>query len=52
MVIKLLFNNTAQHNKPHVHVYYGEYEASIGIDVKCWPVRFMKKKLIEHGILL
>lgn len=32
MVIKLLFNDTAQHNKPHVHVYYGEYEASIGID--------------------
>lgn len=32
MVIKLLFNDTVQHNKPHVHVYYGEYEASIGID--------------------
>lgn len=32
MVIKLLFNDTMQHNKPHVHVYYGEYEASIGID--------------------
>ena len=32
MVIKLLFNDTVQHSKPHVHVYYGEYEASIGID--------------------
>lgn len=32
MVIKLLYNDTVQHNKPHVHVYYGEYEASIGID--------------------
>ncbi|HHX57010.1 MAG TPA: DUF4160 domain-containing protein [Clostridiales bacterium] len=32
MVIKLLFNDTVQHNKPHIHVYYGEYEASIGID--------------------
>ncbi|MDE6710645.1 MAG: DUF4160 domain-containing protein [Oscillospiraceae bacterium] len=21
-----------QHNKPHIHAYYGEYEASIGID--------------------
>lgn len=21
-----------QNNKPHVHVYYGEYEATIGID--------------------
>ena len=32
MVIKLLFNDTAQYNKPHFHVYYGEFEASIGID--------------------
>ena len=32
MVIKLLYNDTVQHNKPHVHVYYGEYKASIGID--------------------
>lgn len=32
IIIKMLFNDTVQHNKPHVHVYYGEYEASIGID--------------------
>lgn len=32
IVIYLLFNDTQQHNKPHVHVYYGEYSASIGID--------------------
>lgn len=25
IIIKMLFNDTAQHNKPHVHVYYGEY---------------------------
>ena len=24
--------DTVQHNKPHVHVYFGEYTASIGID--------------------
>ena len=24
--------DTQQHNKPHVHVYYGEYEASVGVD--------------------
>ena len=28
----MLYNDTVQHNKPHVHVYYGEYEASVGID--------------------
>jgi len=28
----MLFNDTVQHNKPHIHVYYGEYKAAIGID--------------------
>lgn len=32
IVIKLLFKDDSQHSKPHIHVYYGEYEASIGID--------------------
>lgn len=32
IVIKLLYNDTVQHNKPHIHVYYGEYQASIGMD--------------------
>ena len=32
IVIKLLYNDNIQHNKPHIHAYYGEYEASIGID--------------------
>lgn len=32
IIIKMLFKDTGQHNKPHIHVYYGEYEASVGID--------------------
>lgn len=32
IIIKMLFNDTTQHNKPHVHVYYGEYMAAIGVD--------------------
>ncbi len=32
MVIYMLFGDIKHHNKPHVHVYYGDYEASIGID--------------------
>ena len=32
MVIKMLFNDNGQHHKPHVHVYYGDYRASVGID--------------------
>lgn len=32
IIIKMQFNDTVQHNKPHVHVIYGEYKATIGID--------------------
>ena len=28
----MLFRDTQQHNKPHVHVHYGEYEVSVGVD--------------------
>lgn len=32
LIITMLFRDTSQHNKPHVHVFYGEYEASVGLD--------------------
>ena len=32
MIIYLLFNDIGQHNKPHVHVYYGEYKAAVAVD--------------------
>ena len=32
IVIKMIFSDNVQHNKPHFHVYYAEYEASIGVD--------------------
>ncbi len=32
LVIKMIFNDNDKHHKPHVHVYYGEYEASVGLD--------------------
>ena len=64
MVIYMLFMDTKQHNKPHVHVYYGDYEAAIGIDGELlagslpkkqftWESdgwHFMKRKHIRHGI--
>ena len=28
----MIYNDRGQHNKPHVHVYYGEYEASVALD--------------------
>ncbi len=32
IIIKMLFSDNVQHNKPHIHVYHNEYEASVGID--------------------
>ena len=31
LIIKMFFNN-AEHNPPHIHVVYGEYNASFNID--------------------
>lgn len=32
MVVKMIFDDTVQYNKPHVQVSYREYHASVGID--------------------
>ena len=32
IIVKMIFNDNDKHHKPHVHVYYGEYEASVGFD--------------------
>ena len=32
MIIAMRFYDTGEHNKPHVHVSYGEYSASVGVD--------------------
>jgi hypothetical protein len=32
MTIKMVFDDTTRHNKPHVHVFHAEYKASVGID--------------------
>ena len=32
IIITMLFKDIKRHNKPHVHITYGEHEASVGID--------------------
>jgi len=32
IIVKMLYSDDDKHSKPHVHVYYGEYEASISLD--------------------
>lgn len=32
IIIKMIYSDNDQHHKPHFHVYYAEYEASVGVD--------------------
>ena len=32
IIIKMYFNDTQQHFKPHIHAVYGGHEAAIGVD--------------------
>jgi len=54
MIIKLIFLDNDKHHKPHIHVYYGEYEASIGMDgeVLSGSIPVKKLKLIQAWIIL
>lgn len=31
-IIKMYFNDTQQHHKPHIHAFYGDYEAVVAVD--------------------
>lgn len=54
MIIKLIFLDNEKHHKPHIHVYYGEYEASVGIDgeVLSGSIPVKKLKLLQAWIIL
>lgn len=32
IIVKMIFSDMDRHHKPHVHVYYGENEASVALD--------------------
>ena len=32
IISRMLFSDDDKHHKPHVHVYYGEYSAAVGLD--------------------
>ncbi|MDZ5726713.1 MULTISPECIES: DUF4160 domain-containing protein [unclassified Acetobacterium] len=53
IVIRMLYSDNFQHHKPHFHVYYNEYEASVGIDgdvlVGNLPVKQLKSFRHCHG---
>ena len=54
IIIKMLYSDTVQHHKPHIHAYYQDYEASVGIDGELlagsMPVKQLK--LIQAWLVL
>lgn len=46
MVIYMNFRDTVHHNKPHVHVFYGNYEASVGIDGELLAGKLPHKQML------
>lgn len=32
IIIQMLYSDDSQHHKPHIHVRYGDFKASVGID--------------------
>ena len=54
MIIKMIFLDNDKHHKPHVHVYYGEHEASVGIDgtLLSGSLPIKKLKLLQAWMIL
>ena len=64
IVIKMIFNDSDKHHKPHVHVYYGNTKHPLHWTEKCWMANFpqnsivwfpggwlyMKMNCMKHGI--
>jgi len=54
ILITMLYKDDSQHSKPHIHVTYGEYMASIGIDGELLAGKLPSKqfKLIQAWLVL
>ena len=54
MILKLIYLDNDRHHKPHVHVTYGEYEASIGLDGELLggSIPIKKLKLLQAWLIL
>ena len=42
--VYMYFNDNTQHYKPHIHVFYGEFEAVLGLDADILAGSFPKKQ--------
>jgi len=44
ILIKMHWNDTGQHNLPHFHAYYGDFEAVFGLDGEIISGSFPRKQ--------
>ena len=44
ILIKMNWKDTGQHNTPHFHAYYGDYEAVFGLDGEIITGKFPNKQ--------
>ena len=53
-IIKMLFPDIEQHNKPHIHAHYQDHEASVGIDgeLLARSIPMKQPKLIRAWFIL
>jgi hypothetical protein len=54
IIIQMYFEKESKHHKPHIHIYYNEYEAVIGLDGELieGSLPTKQRKLIEAWIIL
>jgi hypothetical protein len=46
ILVKMNWKDTGQHKKPHFHAFYGEHEASFGLDGEIIAGKFPKKQAV------
>ena len=44
ILIRMYWNDTKQHNLPHFHAFYGEYEAVFGLDGEIIEGKFPRRQ--------
>lgn len=44
IIIRMYYDDSSQHHKPHVHVFYGDDEAQVGIDGELLSGRLPQKQ--------
>ncbi|MDR0950926.1 MAG: DUF4160 domain-containing protein [Candidatus Ancillula sp.] len=45
IIVRLNWKDVDQHNKPHVHAFYGEFEAAVSLDGELLAGEFPAKQL-------